>query len=64
MIPKKLQLKDSPDIPEFEGRDVYKPAPGSSTNDVLNSLGLHNPYEVVLHSGGYYSVPKKTKKTK
>lgn len=63
MIPKKMQLKDVPNKPEFSGRDVYKHEMGD-TQGTQSNLGKMNPYDVVMHSGGYYSVPKKEKTAK
>ena len=62
--PKKLQ--NIPNRPEFEGRTVYKHTVGDdkkATADNLDKLGKSDPNGLRIHPGGYYSVPKKTKKT-
>lgn len=67
MLPKKLQLKDVPKSPEFAGRDVWRHTAGDNPEAFkanYQKLSDQDYNGLRMHAGGYYSIPKKTKKTK
>lgn len=67
MLPKKLQVKAVPKGEEFAGRDVWKHSVGDDAKAMAQhyqSLSDEHYNDLMMHVGGYYSVPKKTKKTK
>ena len=64
MLPKKLQLKSVPKGEEFAGRDVWKHSVGDDPKVMAahyQKLSDDNYNDLMMHSGGYYSVPKKPK---